>query len=87
MKARRRPVLDEYVEEGESALLLNDQVVVVSPLGTTLLAAMDEEWVGVPHLSAALLNVYGPPPEGDVESATVDALRALEGQGIVEVAD
>jgi hypothetical protein len=86
MKVRRVPWLDEYVEGGESAVLVDDQVFVLSQLGTTILAAVGDSVVEVDEVAAVLGQTYGAPPDGtDLVDATVDALRELAALGLIEM--
>ena len=85
MKTRRLPFLDEYVEDGESAVLIDERVMVLSPLATTILAAADGGWVDVEEVAEALLAAFGPPPDGaDLLSTTESAVLELAAQGLVE---
>jgi hypothetical protein len=86
MKVRRVPWLDEYVEGGESAVLVDDRVFVLSELATTLLAAIGPGAVEVEHVAAVLGERFGAPPDGtDLFDATAAALRELAEQGLVEM--
>ena len=79
------PYLDEYVEQGESAVLVDDQVYVLSPLATTVLAAIGDGQVEVADIAAVLGEVHGAPPGGDLVLATAEAVRTLAVQGLVEI--
>jgi hypothetical protein len=86
MKVRRVPWLDEYVEGGESAVLVDDRVFVLSELATTLLAAIGSEAVEVSDVAAVLEERFGAPPDGvDLVDATETAVRELALQGLVEM--
>ena len=85
MRARRLPFHDEYVDAGESAVLIDDRVVVLSALGTSILAALGTRWTGLEDVAKALLGEYGDPPTGaDAHEATRRALMTLAEQGLVE---
>ena len=84
MKVRRVRWIDEYVEGGESAVLVGDQVFVLSELATAVLAAVGGRTVEVEEIAALLGELFGPPPEGaDLLAATTDAVRELDAQGLV----
>lgn len=75
----RRPVQDEYDEDGRRALFVDHQVVVVSELAVTILDALpaDEARIG-----EVLVQTYGPPP-GDLEIAVSSAMHELADLGLV----
>lgn len=84
MKVRRVPFLDEYVEGGESAVLVGDRVFVLSELATTILAEVGDGVVDALDLADVLLATYGAPPDGtDIARATEAALQILAEQGLV----
>ena len=86
MKARRVPVVDEYVEDGEAAVFVGGRVVVLSPLATHLLGLVDDdEWTDLRTLSRGLEAAFGVPPTGSAAEATAEALQALEAEGVVEI--
>ena len=79
MRWERRPVLDEYDEDGRRAIYLDDHVVVVSELAVTVLDALpaDESTI-----ADVLVERHGAPP-GDLRQAVANALSALVDQGLV----
>ncbi|HSE09223.1 MAG TPA: hypothetical protein VLB29_11215 [Nocardioidaceae bacterium] len=84
MKVRRVPWVDEHVEGGESAVLVGDQVFVLSELATTILAAIGESTVELADVATVLGEAFGPPPEGsDLVAATESAVRELSDQGLL----
>ena len=84
MKLRRVPWLDEYVEDGESAVLIEDRVFVLSPLATSLLAAIGRSSRDVAEVAGVLGESFGAPPDGtDLVEATEAAVRELAAQGLV----
>jgi hypothetical protein len=85
MRARRGEIADEYVEGGEAAVLVGTEVIVLSPLATTLLALVGDDWTDVDVVSDGLVQVFGEPVGGEATAATLDALRALELRGVVEL--
>jgi hypothetical protein len=85
MRARRVPVRDEVVRDGESVVLLGRQVIRLSAIGTTLLE-LTGDWRDVDDLARALTDRFGHPPEGHSASAMTEAaLQSLQEQGLVEL--
>ena len=86
MRARRVEVQDEVVRDGESVVLLGRQVIRLSWIGTTLLELCDD-WRDSSELARGLTDRYGAPPDGsDATAMTEAALRALDQQGLVQLA-
>ena len=72
---RARQPLDTLVVDGESIVLLPpDQVVRLSALATTIVAAASEP-VTAADLAGLVEGLFGPPADG----TTTDALRAVLG--------
>lgn len=85
MRARRVPVEDEVVRDGESVVLMGRQVIRLSWIGTTLLELSDH-WQCAEELAVGLIERYGEPPDGsDPILMTEAALRDLRAQGLVEL--
>lgn len=84
MKVRRLPVIDEYVEDGRSAVLVEGQVFALSEVGTSVLALLGEEWTEVPHLEAALEEAVGVPEEGTLSAALAPFLDELVSHRLIE---
>lgn len=85
MRARRLPVLDRVDRQGEAVVLVGRDVVRLSPLAVELVDHC-AEWTDTSELARAVVARFGPPPEGvDPTAATVDALTALQDQGLVEL--
>jgi hypothetical protein len=87
-RARRLPVVDEYVEDGRAAVYAgNGDVVALSELATGAWASLTEEWTSVTELSTALVAEFGEPEGIDALVATEATLRALADHGLVELDD
>ena len=85
MRARRLPFHDEYVDAGESAVFIDDRVVVLSALGTSILAALGTGWTDLHDVAEALREEHGDPPtRAGAHEATRQALMTLSEQGLVE---
>lgn len=84
VRVRRLPVVDEYVEDGESAVFVRESVVTLSHLPTALLAVVGEEWTGLADLEEELLTRFGPPEEGSAAEAVRAVVATLVDHGILE---
>ncbi|GAA5147472.1 hypothetical protein GCM10023340_19970 [Nocardioides marinquilinus] len=77
---------DWYVDGDDSAVFVDDQVLVLSPLATRLLHHVDGE-VTVASLADALVREFGAPAGGDATAATEAVVGELTASGVlVEVA-
>jgi hypothetical protein len=86
MRVERVPVVDEYVEDGESVLLLPDgQVVALSALATAALAVLsDGRAADETEVARALVEEFGPPPgDPDGMETIPQVLAALVEAGVV----
>lgn len=85
MRARRLPVQDRIDRDGEAVVLVDRQVVRLSPLAVVLMDCCSD-WTDVGDLTQAALDRFGPPPvEVDPRVATLEALTALRDQGVLEL--
>ena len=86
MRARRREVVDEYVEDGRAAVYSDDGVVVLlSELATKAWELLGAEWVATEEVTAQLVREFGDPGEGGAEQLTQDALRSLSELRLVDL--
>lgn len=86
MKVRRGDIADEYVEDGQAAVLIGTEVIVLSPLATALLTLIGDDWTDARAVTAGLVRVFGEPTEGlSADAATAEALRALAVRRLVEL--
>ncbi len=79
MTIRALPVVDRLERDGRTLLLLENQVVELSPLALAAYDAVSGP-VGLAALTATLVATFGAPPEGDPSLAVrgvVDELVAL----------
>lgn len=84
MKVRRLPVIDEYVEDGRSAVLVQGRVFALSEVGTSVLALLDESWTPVSQLESDLEQAIGSPEEGSLSEALEPFLDELASHGLIE---
>lgn len=85
MRARRLPVQDRIDRHGEAVVLVDRQVVRLSPLAVELVDRCSD-WTDECDLTQAALDRFGPPPEGvDPRAATLEALTALRDRGVLEL--
>lgn len=86
MRARRRPVVDEYVEDGRAAVYSEEgMVVLLSELATKGWEVLGTDWVDAEEVSAALVLEFGDPGDGEAGRLTEDALRSLARLSLVEL--
>jgi hypothetical protein len=86
MRVRRLPVLDEYVEDGDAALFVDGRVIALSALATRVLHVVGEDVMGVEQVAQALVDAFGPPPDGGAAMGeTLDAVRQLAALGLLAV--
>lgn len=82
MWVERRPVDDEYAEDGRLALLLGRRVVVLNELASLLLETLGDGPLPVPALAEAAVATFGPPENGDPVAAVRAVVRELEDLGL-----
>ena len=86
MKARRGDIADEYVEDGQAAVLVGTEVIVLSPLATALLGLIGDDWVDARVVTEGLVRGFGEPAgQLSADAATAEALRALAAHRLVEL--
>lgn len=79
---RRRAVDDELLLDDELVLLVGHHVVLLSPLASSALQRLGDDWTELRDLEAFLVDEYGDP--GD-EAAVADLVGALVSEGLAEV--
>lgn len=85
MRARRRPVQDEVLENDQCVVLVRDTVLLLSPLATRILA-LAGDGADVSEIAARLEQEFGPPGDDrQTLAVTLAALRELADQHLVEV--
>jgi hypothetical protein len=89
MRARRRPVVDEYLEDDRIAIYTDNGVVLVlSELATCAWSALSAEWQPARQVADALVRKFGPPAPGDdALRATISTLREMSTHELVEIAE
>jgi hypothetical protein len=87
MRARRRPVVDEYAESGQVAVFSQSGLVVVlSELAVVAWETLDEGWTTADELAAVLVQAFGEPADGRTAlELTEHALRTLSGHSLVDL--
>jgi hypothetical protein len=85
VRARRRPVQDEVHEGDQCAVMVQDTVLLLSPLATRILA-LAGTGANVSEIATKLEQEFGPPGNNrQTLAVTLDALRELAGQHLVEL--
>ena len=85
MKVRRLPFVDEYVEDGEAAVMIESHVVVLSAMATEICLFLAAGTHDVGELASHLVDCFGEPPELAAETMTLRMLDELAAQKLVEL--
>jgi hypothetical protein len=87
MRARRLPIVDEYVENGRAAVYSGtDVVVLLSELATVAWSVLTDDWTSAETLADELVAAFGEPEgKSHARALTESALRTLSGHGLVEL--
>lgn len=86
MRARRLPIVDEYVEGDEAVVMVDDQVLTLSPVASAALATVGPQWTDATVVADVLVDRFGAPPgAADVVATVRDLLRSLAGLGLLEI--
>lgn len=79
---RRLPVVDEVVVDGETVVMVGEQVMLLAPIAAALLALVDPlVWTSVDDLGARLSKEFGPPP---ADGSVFALVRQLTEAGLLE---
>lgn len=84
-KVRRLPVIDEYLEDGRSAVLLEGRALTLSEVPTLVLSLLKETWTDLDDLAPRVEEQVGAPPGSTVRDALDPLLADLAEHGLVEV--
>lgn len=85
MKVRRLPCHDLVVDGDQSAVYVEDSVVVLSPISTAVLTALsDDAWFDVAEIAASVEARFGAPPEGSVLDGVCTVIEELAATGLLE---
>jgi hypothetical protein len=88
MKVRRLPCHDLIVDGDQSAVYVEDSVVVLSPISTAVLTELHvDAWEDVSEVAAAIESRFGAPPEGSVFDGVCAVIAELSATGLVERVD
>jgi hypothetical protein len=88
MKVRRLPSHDLLVDGDQSAVYVDDSVVVLSPISTAVLTALsDDAWFDLAEIAASVEARFGAPPEGSVFEGICAVVDQLAETGLVERVD
>ena len=85
MKARRLPVVDEYVDGDQTAVFAGGRVLVLSTVASAVLHATRESWTDVRDIARDAVASVGAPPTGGPEEAVLAVIDELSVGGLVEV--
>ena len=79
----RLPVLDEYADAARCAVMLGNDVLVLSEIPTALLRLLAEGLLSLADVESRLAADFGPAPEG----ALADVVAQLVDAGLLEVTE
>lgn len=80
---RSAPVTDLLAVDGESLVLLDDQVLRLGPVATVVLQLLDDGPRSQAQLTAALEEEFGAPPDGSLRDAVEAQLNGLASAGLI----
>ena len=87
MRARRREVVDAYLEDGRAAIYTSrGMVVLLSELATSAWCQLGEGWMSAETLAEHLVSVFGD-PAGTASRLTEETLISLAEMSLVELDD
>ncbi|MBE7323852.1 hypothetical protein IEQ44_04210 [Nocardioides sp. Y6] len=85
-RVRRLPVIDEYVEEGRSAVLVEGRALTLSEVPTLVLGLLDDSWRDLDDLAPQVEELVGAPEVGTLGEALEALMADLASHGLVETA-
>ncbi|MEZ5111907.1 MAG: hypothetical protein R2693_00035 [Nocardioidaceae bacterium] len=80
---RRTPVLDQYDDADRCAVMLDNDVLVLSEIPTALLRALTDGPLSLAAVESRLAADFGPAPEG----ALAGVVEQLVAAGLLEVTE
>ena len=86
MRVRREELHDVFVEDGRCAVYVQDEVIVLSPVATTVLLATGNKWISLSELADLVEQEYGPPPRQTTEETLRGLVRELANFRILGIA-
>ena len=85
MRVRRLAFVDEYVEDGQAAVMIETHVVVLSAMATEIWLFLAAECRDVRDVASHLVDCFGEPPQLDAETMTIRLLDELATQNLVQL--
>lgn len=82
---RRSDLTDFLPSDGESLVLLDDQVLRLGPVATHILEMLGNGPLTLAQLTGELASAFGNPPHITLAQAVADQLRALHDCGLLIV--
>ena len=80
---RRSDLTDFLPVDGESLILLDNQVLRLGPVATLILEALGNGPMSLQHLTEELAAAFGAPPDGTLTEAVAAQLGALNDNGLL----
>ena len=85
MRARRLPVVDEYLDGDQLAVFVGNTVVVLSEVASAALGAVGEQWTELAAITSAVIDGVGSPPAGSPHDAVAAILSYLAERNLVDL--
>lgn len=82
MRVVRGEVRDAYSRDGETVLMIDTTVMLLSPLASLIWESCDPA-ASIDDLVAVTVEAFGTPPDGDARSHVTTVLDALESAGAI----
>lgn len=85
-RARRREVVDVYIEDGRAAVYSTEgMVMLLSELATTAWGVLDHDWTDTERVAEHLVQRFGDPGEGQAARLTEETLGSLAEMSLVDL--
>lgn len=84
MKARRLPVVDEFVDGHETAVFVDGHVLVLSVVASAVLHAVGDTWTDLSDIAKQVVGAVGAPPERTADDAVTAVLLELAARNVIE---
>ena len=85
MRLVRSDWIDQYIDGAEAAVMVGNQVVVLSELATALVVEVGECGASLGSVQAALTSAFGEPAIGDAVTAIDSVVSELVSLGLLKV--
>lgn len=84
MRLERAPFIDQYIEDGEAVILLDDgRLLAVSPLVAEMLHLIENGIATSDELSSSLVQTFGAPPSTEIQAEIDLIVQFVLAEGLV----